>query len=528
MKKFRSLYVFIAMILCCLFAFAGCNNETGNSGGNNGGNNGNTDTGTYYTVTFDSMGGSNVESQRIREGNPARAPEVPTRETYSFIGWYKTAEENAALWDFSTDRVTSDVTLYAKWESNTVEETPTESLTFARNGNGYTVTGASGQEERIIIPAEYNGLPVTGIGERAFSYSNHTSDITYVSIPDTVTSIDLNAFYSRSELATVVIGENSKLTTIGRNAFSGNGSLKSIYIPQGVESIGDSAFNNCGSLESITVASENTTYRSENGHLIERATNTLIRGANNNTVPDGIKVLEVRSFQRANGITELNIPVSVTKIGSYFINDSTITKINYAGTESEWNAIEKSSTMWNYGNRDVTVVYSATGTETPEEQKILIAYFSATNNTEAIANHIHTYLNADMYEILAAVPYTADDLNYNISDSRANIEQRDPTCRPEINGSVDNIAQYDVIFIGYPIWHGQAPKIIYTFFESYGDYHFDDVTIIPFCTSGSSPIGSSATNLHSLAPNANWLDGQRFSGSASQSTVTSWIDGLNY
>ncbi len=512
------------MILCCLFAFAGCNNETGNSGGNNGGNNGNTDTGTYYTVTFDSMGGSNVESQRIREGNPARAPEVPTRETYSFIGWYKTAEENAALWDFSTDRVTSDATLYAKWESNTVEETPTESLTFERNGNGYTVTGASGQEERIIIPAEYNGLPVTGIGERAFSYSNHTSDITYVSIPDTVTSIELNAFYSRSELVTVVIGENSNLTTIGRNAFSGNGSLKSMYIPQGVDSIGESAFNNCGSLESITVASENTTYRSENGHLIERATNTLIRGANNNTVPDGIKVIAQAAFRRANMITELNIPKSVENIGNYFVADSAITKINYAGTESEWNAIEKSSTMWNYGNRDVTVVYSATGTETPDEQKILIAYFSATNNTEAIANHIHTYLNADMYEILAADPYTEDDLKY-YTNGRADLEQRDPTCRPEINGSVENIAQYDVIFIGYPIWHGIAPRILYTFMES---YDFNGITIIPFCTSASSGMGSSATELERLTTGATWLDGQRFSRSASYETVTSWIDGLNY
>lgn len=78
-------------------------------------------------------------------------------------------------------------------------------------------------------------------------------------------------------------------------------------------------------------------------------------------------------------------------------------------------------------------------------------------------------------------------------------------------GSVENIEQYDVIFIGYPIWWGQAPKIIYTFFESF-DYDFAGVTIIPFCTSGSSGIGTSAKNLQSLAPSANWKAGARISG----------------
>ena len=80
-----------------------------------------------------------------------------------------------------------------------------------------------------------------------------------------------------------------------------------------------------------------------------------------------------------------------------------------------------------------------------------------------------------------------------------------------------------MIFLGYPIWWGQAPKIMYTFLEG---YDFSGKTIVPFCTSGSSGIGSSATNLHPLAPAATWLDGQRFSGSASQSAVESWVNGL--
>ncbi len=170
----------------------------------------------------------------------------------------------------------------------------------------------------------------------------------------------------------------------------------------------------------------------------------------------------------------------------------------------------------------------AQGTVTPEPEpeggEMLVAYFSATGNTENIAQHIQTILDADLYEIVPEDPYTSEDLNYSNGDCRANQEQNDPNARPAISGSVENMEDYDVIFLGYPIWWGQAPKIMHTFLES---YDFDGVTIVPFCTSGSSGIGSSAANLQSLAPNANWLSGQRFSGSASQETVASWVEGLD-
>ena len=167
--------------------------------------------------------------------------------------------------------------------------------------------------------------------------------------------------------------------------------------------------------------------------------------------------------------------------------------------------------------------YSLSQQTTPNEgSKVLIAYFSATNNTEGIANHLDTILDADLYEITPEQPYTSADLNYN-TDCRANREQNDASARPAISGSVSNMEQYDVIFLGYPIWWGQAPKIISTFLES---YDLSGKTIVPFCTSGSSGIGSSASNLHSLAGNATWLNGQRFSGGASRSTVESWVNGL--
>ena len=157
-------------------------------------------------------------------------------------------------------------------------------------------------------------------------------------------------------------------------------------------------------------------------------------------------------------------------------------------------------------------------------KKILIAYFSATNTTEGIANHLNEILDADLYEIVPETPYTSDDLNYNDSSSRSSKEMNDSSARPVISGSVDNMEQYDVIFLGYPIWWGEAPRIINTFLES---YDLSGKTIAPFCTSASSPLGSSARNLQELTGNVTWLDGQRFSGGASVSDVQSWVDSLD-
>ena len=160
--------------------------------------------------------------------------------------------------------------------------------------------------------------------------------------------------------------------------------------------------------------------------------------------------------------------------------------------------------------------------ETPEGG-VLVAYFSATGNTEGIAQHLQSILDADLYEIVPEVPYTGEDLNYSNDSSRANQEQNDPAARPAITGTLEHPEDYDVVFLGYPIWWGQAPKVIYTFLES---CDFGGATIVPFCTSGSSGIGSSADGLQELTANAQWLDGQRFSSGASQDEVTQWVDSL--
>lgn len=153
----------------------------------------------------------------------------------------------------------------------------------------------------------------------------------------------------------------------------------------------------------------------------------------------------------------------------------------------------------------------------------LVVYFSCTNTTEGVAEHIASITESDMFRIEPEEPYTSADLDYNNSSSRANREQNDPSARPVIANELENASNYDVIFLGYPIWWGKAPKIIFTFLES---YDFAGKTIVPFCTSHSSGIGSSDTDLHALAAQATWMQGRRLGGNASESDIRSWIESL--
>lgn len=160
-----------------------------------------------------------------------------------------------------------------------------------------------------------------------------------------------------------------------------------------------------------------------------------------------------------------------------------------------------------------------------QNRRILVAYFSATGNTRSVAGHIANTLNATLHEIRPAVPYTSADLNWRDNSSRSNVENNNASARPAISGTVENMDNYDIIFLGYPVWFRQAPRIINTFLES---HDFSGKTIIPFCTSGSSDIGSSATDLHRLVTvNANWRPGIRFPGNASGNAVAEWVNSLS-
>ena len=151
--------------------------------------------------------------------------------------------------------------------------------------------------------------------------------------------------------------------------------------------------------------------------------------------------------------------------------------------------------------------------------RVLVAYFSATGNTRPLAQAISDSLGADLYEIVPETPYTQDDLNYHNDDCRANQEQNDDAARPAISGSVENMEDYDVIFLGYPIWWGRAPKIIHTFLET---YDLSGKTVATFCTSGGS--GHEDATLRGYEPEATWLEGRRFSGT---SQVEEWVNGLD-
>ena len=156
--------------------------------------------------------------------------------------------------------------------------------------------------------------------------------------------------------------------------------------------------------------------------------------------------------------------------------------------------------------------------------KTLVVYFSCTGTTELVAEYITEILGADSYQIVPEDPYTEADLAY-YTNGRADQEQNDPDVRPAISGGVENMDEYDTIILGYPIWHGQAPRIISTFLES---YDFSGKTIVPFCTSHSSRIGSSASNLHSLcSKSVQWLDGERFASGTSRESIEEWLNSIS-
>jgi len=160
---------------------------------------------------------------------------------------------------------------------------------------------------------------------------------------------------------------------------------------------------------------------------------------------------------------------------------------------------------------------------TAYDNDTLVIYFSRTGNTEKIAEYLIDITNADSYVIEAAVPYSDADIKYQDDNCRANKEQNDKSVRPEIANPIASIDSYDTIFLGYPIWWGQEPRIIDTFLES---YDFSDKTVIPFCTSASSGIATSEKNIKALVPIGNQLEGRRFSSGAIKEDVKAWYDTL--
>lgn len=227
---------------------------------------------TYYTIMFDSDGGTEVDSQYVVSGQKATKPNDPVLEGYTFDGWYIDGEQ----WSFVGYVVTEDITLVAKWV-----EVSTEGLIYTRSSvSSYELSGIGVAEDAdIVIASTYEGLPVTSIGDYAF---DECSNIKSVVIPNTVTSIGGWAFRRCTSLRTVVIPDS--VTIIGISSFYKCSSLSSIDIPNSVTSIGVFAFYECISLETLVI-------------------------------PDSVISIGGRAFADCSRLTSVTIPESVISIG---------------------------------------------------------------------------------------------------------------------------------------------------------------------------------------------------------------------
>ncbi len=150
---------------------------------------------------------------------------------------------------------------------------------------------------------------------------------------------------------------------------------------------------------------------------------------------------------------------------------------------------------------------------------MLVAYFSASKVTAQVAKRLAEEIGARLFEIEPESPYTNVDLDWKNKNSRSSVEMNDRKSRPAIHSKVENMSQYTVIFVGFPIWWYREPSIIDTFMES---YDFDDKIVIPFATSGGSPIGDSRKNMQVLAPGAKVMTGKRFEADISKKALGNW------
>ena len=156
--------------------------------------------------------------------------------------------------------------------------------------------------------------------------------------------------------------------------------------------------------------------------------------------------------------------------------------------------------------------------------KTLVAFFSASGSTSRLAQSLAAAANAALYEIRPAVPYQRGDLNWMDKKARSTVEMADPNCRPAMADANAPVAEAEVIFLGFPIWWYREPAIIDTFLEA---YDYSGKTIVPFFTSGGSPLGEGQGRIEDLTKGAKVLAGKRFSGRTKESELKNWIAGLD-
>ena len=270
--------------------------------------------------------------------------------------------------------------------TNNSVPTPTAGVeyTISFNGRYATVTGYTGSATNIVISNDYEGVPVTAIGDYAFS---DCTSITSVTIPGTITEIGDSAFADCKKLTSVTIPET--VTTIGDCAFWNCASLASITIPSSVTKIGTSAFQGCENLKNISVSNENSTYKSIDGNLYTKDGKTLVqysigKSDTNFTIPNTVKTIGICAFTDCHSLTSVTIGNSVTKIsigsfsscdnlasvtisgsvsvidGEAFAGCRSLTSIHYRDTKAKWDAIHKSYS-WDLHTNNYTIIYNYNG-----------------------------------------------------------------------------------------------------------------------------------------------------------------------
>ena len=160
--------------------------------------------------------------------------------------------------------------------------------------------------------------------------------------------------------------------------------------------------------------------------------------------------------------------------------------------------------------------------ENKEMKKVLVAYFSATGNTEAVAKQLAEVTGGDLHKIQPEQPYTDADLNWRDKQSRTTLEMQDKTSRPAITNKLQNMKDYEVVYVGFPIWWYTCPTIINTFMEA---YDFKGKTVIPFATSGGSTIEKACKDLKATYPKVNWKEGKLLNRVGKQE-LEAWVKGL--
>ena len=157
--------------------------------------------------------------------------------------------------------------------------------------------------------------------------------------------------------------------------------------------------------------------------------------------------------------------------------------------------------------------------EMDKESKVLVAYFSATGTTKGVAQQLAEVTGGTLHEIKPAQPYTDADLDWRDKQSRSTIEMQDKSSRPAITDKLSNMQDYDVIYVGFPIWWYTCPTIINTFMEA---YDFKGKTVIPFATSGGSSIDKACEDLKAAYPDVNWKEGKLLNH-ASKKELEEWV-----